>query len=56
MLFVGPYMVSGKSILTNSPVLAAADEAGDIDNADLKLAALGYRPPAQEASELTCPQ
>lgn len=40
MLFVGPYMVSGKSILTNSRVLAAADEAGDINDADLKLAAL----------------
>jgi polar amino acid transport system substrate-binding protein len=39
-LFVGPYMVSGKSILTNSRALAAADEAGDINRANLKLAAL----------------
>lgn len=39
-LFVGPYMVSGKSILTNSRALAAAEEAVDINRADLKLAAL----------------
>jgi polar amino acid transport system substrate-binding protein len=39
-LFVGPYMVSGKSILTNSRALAAAEEAVDINQADLKLAAL----------------
>ena len=38
--FVGPYMLSGKSILTNSRTLAAADSAGDINRADLKLAAL----------------
>jgi polar amino acid transport system substrate-binding protein len=38
--FVGPYMLSGRSILTNSRVLAAIDEAGDIDQASLKLAAL----------------
>ena len=40
MFFVGPYLVSGKSILTNSRALAAAEEAGDIDRADVKLAAL----------------
>ncbi|UCG86564.1 MAG: transporter substrate-binding domain-containing protein [Gemmatimonadota bacterium] len=40
MLFVGPYMVSGKSILTNSRALAAIDEAEDINRANLKLAAL----------------
>jgi polar amino acid transport system substrate-binding protein len=39
-LFVGPYMVSGKSILTNSRALAAAEEAVDINRTDLKLAAL----------------
>jgi polar amino acid transport system substrate-binding protein len=38
--FIGPYFLSGKSILTRSTVLAQADEAGDLDRADLKLAAL----------------
>jgi polar amino acid transport system substrate-binding protein len=38
--FVGPYMVSGKSILTKSKTLAAADETGDINRANLKIAAL----------------
>ena len=38
--FVGPYVISGKSILTNSKALAAAREAGEINRADLKLAAL----------------
>jgi polar amino acid transport system substrate-binding protein len=38
--FVGPYMISGKSILTNSKTLAAAQEAGDINRSNLKLAAL----------------
>jgi polar amino acid transport system substrate-binding protein len=38
--FVGPYMVSGKSILTTSTALAAIDEASDIDQSDIKLAAL----------------
>jgi len=40
MLFVGPHLVSGKSILTNSRALAAAEEASDINRANLKLAAL----------------
>lgn len=39
--FVGPYMLSGKSILTNSQTLAAAKDAGEINRAELKLAALG---------------
>jgi len=39
--FVGPYMISGKSILTNSNALPAAQEAGEINRANLKLAALG---------------
>jgi polar amino acid transport system substrate-binding protein len=38
--FVGPYFLSGKSILTRSTTLAQADEAADLDQADLKLAAL----------------
>ena len=38
--FVGPYIVSGKSILTNSEALARAENAEDINMADLKLAAL----------------
>lgn len=38
--FVGPYYLSGKSILTRSSALAQADEAEDLDQADLKLAAL----------------
>jgi len=38
--FVGPYMLSGMSILTNSRALAAADATEDFDQANLKLAAL----------------
>ena len=38
--FVGPYMISGKSLLTNSRALAAATKAGDINRSNLKLAAL----------------
>ena len=38
--FVGPYYLSGKSILTRSSALAQADEAADLDSAALKLAAL----------------
>ncbi len=38
--FVGPYFVSGKSILTKSDKLAASDEASDIDSPDVTLAAL----------------
>jgi polar amino acid transport system substrate-binding protein len=38
--FVGPYMVSGKSILTKSSTLAAIDEAEDIDQSKVKLVAL----------------
>jgi ABC-type amino acid transport substrate-binding protein len=38
--FVGPYFLSGKSILTKSATLAQADEAVDLDQADLTLAAL----------------
>jgi polar amino acid transport system substrate-binding protein len=38
--FVGPYFLSGKSILTRSSTLAQADETGDLDQANLTLAAL----------------
>jgi polar amino acid transport system substrate-binding protein len=38
--FIGPYTLSGKSILTKSKTLAAADEAGDINQANLTIAAL----------------
>ena len=38
--FVGPYFLSGKSILTKSGLLARADEASDLDQASLTLAAL----------------
>jgi len=38
--FVGPYMVSGKSILTKSETLAKIDDAGDIDQSKVKMAAL----------------
>jgi polar amino acid transport system substrate-binding protein len=38
--FVGPYFLSGKSILTRSTSLAQAEAVGDLDQADLKLAAL----------------
>ncbi len=38
--FVGPYMMSGKSILTKSSLLASAESVTDIDRPDIKLAAL----------------
>jgi polar amino acid transport system substrate-binding protein len=38
--FVGPYMMSGKSILTKSSVLAQAASADDFNRSELKLAAL----------------
>jgi len=38
--FVGPYMVSGKSILTTSKVLASVSNADEVDQSNLKLAAL----------------
>jgi polar amino acid transport system substrate-binding protein len=39
--FVGPYMMSGKSILTKSAVLSRATQSADFNRAELKLAALG---------------
>jgi len=38
--FVGPYMMSGKSILTKNSVLAKVSEADQFNRSDLKLAAL----------------
>ena len=38
--FIGPYFLSGKSILTRSTSLAQAEKAEDLDQPDLKLAAL----------------
>ena len=38
--FVGPYIVSGKSIITKSASLAAAQEAEDLNQSDLKIASL----------------
>lgn len=38
--FVGPYYLSGKSILTRSSTLAQADESRDLNQADLRLVAL----------------
>ncbi len=38
--FVGPYMMSGKSILTKDTLLARATNTGEFNRADLKLAAL----------------
>jgi polar amino acid transport system substrate-binding protein len=38
--FVGPYHISGKSILTKSSTLAQADDTADLDQPTLRLAAL----------------
>lgn len=38
--FVGPYMMSGKSILTRNSVLAQARESGEFNRKDLKLVAI----------------
>lgn len=40
MAFVGPYMLSGKSLVTKIGSLAAADETADIDSAEIKIAVL----------------
>jgi ABC-type amino acid transport substrate-binding protein len=39
-VFVGPYMMSGKSILTNSGALASATKAQELNRANLTVAAL----------------
>ncbi|MCK5489244.1 MAG: transporter substrate-binding domain-containing protein, partial [Gemmatimonadetes bacterium] len=38
--FVGPYVISGKSILTKSSTLAAVQEAGDLNESDIRLVVL----------------
>jgi len=38
--FVGPYLVSGKALLTSSQALAVADEMEDLDREDLQISAL----------------
>jgi polar amino acid transport system substrate-binding protein len=38
--FVGPYAISGKSILTKSDNLAAVQEAGELNEADIRLVTL----------------
>jgi polar amino acid transport system substrate-binding protein len=38
--FVGPYLLTGNSILTNSKTLAAIKNAGEINRSNIKLAAL----------------
>jgi polar amino acid transport system substrate-binding protein len=38
--FVGPYLLSGKSILTKSPALSSTDEASDINEETIKLVTL----------------
>ena len=38
--FAGPYLMSGKAILTKSATLAAAETASDLDKPDLRLVAL----------------
>jgi len=40
ILFVGPYMLSGKSILTKSKILANSDDAGDVNKPNLTITAL----------------
>jgi len=39
-IFVGPYLISGKSILTRSPSYSATDDAEDLNSNDLKIVAL----------------
>jgi polar amino acid transport system substrate-binding protein len=38
--FVGPYVISGKSILTTSAALAAAEAAEDLNESDIRLVTL----------------
>lgn len=51
--FVGPYMMTGKSILTRNSVLAEADSTGAINRADLKIAAIANSTSAMFARENT---
>ncbi|KZX56134.1 ABC transporter substrate-binding protein [Halioglobus sp. HI00S01] len=50
--FIGPYMMSGKSILTRSSVLAAAQNSEDFNRADLELAAVENSTSAMFVSEI----
>jgi polar amino acid transport system substrate-binding protein len=38
--FAGPYLISGKSVLTKSPTIASADSVTSLDNADQRYAVL----------------
>ena len=51
--FVGPYMMTGKSLLTRNSVLAQADSSGAINRADLKIAAIQNSTSATFARENT---
>lgn len=41
MAFIGPYMMSGKSLVTRAGLLEEADETGDIDSPAVSIAVLG---------------
>ena len=49
--FVGPYMMTGKSILTRNSVLAQAQDSGAFNRDDLKLAAVSNSTSAMFVSE-----
>jgi ABC-type amino acid transport substrate-binding protein len=51
--FAGPYMMTGKSILTRSSVLAQVESTGAINRADLKIAAIANSTSATFAQENT---
>jgi len=53
--FVGPYLLTGKSILTKSQTLAAAAEVTDIDIESVKLTALAGST-SQEFAEMVLPK
>ena len=52
--FVGPYIISGKSILTKSATMAKAQKVGDIDQSTIKLVALNGST-SQEFAEKAMP-
>lgn len=54
-VFVGPYMMSGKSILTKSAKLASATQVSELDRADLTMAAL-RNSTSQEFAEKRLPE
>jgi ABC-type amino acid transport substrate-binding protein len=51
--FIGPYMMTGKSILTRNSVLAQAESSGAINRADVKIAAIKNSTSATFAQENT---